>query len=61
MVRNNETGKEELVEAEGVFIAIGHTPNTAFLSGQITTDANGYIVVNPGTTETNIPGVSRLR
>ncbi|WP_151737730.1 thioredoxin-disulfide reductase [Paenibacillus tengchongensis] len=56
-VRNNETGAEELVEADGVFVAIGHTPNTAFLGGQITTDANGYIVVNPGTTETNIPGV----
>lgn len=56
-VRNNETGLEELVEADGVFVAIGHTPNTAFLGGQITTDTNGYIVVNPGTTETNIPGV----
>ncbi|WP_054954728.1 thioredoxin-disulfide reductase [Paenibacillus dakarensis] len=56
-VRNNETGAEELIEAEGVFVAIGHTPNTAFLGGQITTDPTGYILVNPGTTETNIPGV----
>jgi thioredoxin reductase (NADPH) len=56
-VLNNETGLEELVEADGVFVAIGHTPNTAFLGGQINTDANGYIMVNPGTTETNIPGV----
>ncbi|MNI88167.1 Thioredoxin reductase [compost metagenome] len=38
-------------------MAIGHTPNTAFLGGQITTDENGYIMVRPGTTETNIPGV----
>lgn len=56
-VHNNETGQEELVEADGIFIAIGHTPNTAFLGGQIDTDTHGYIVVQPGTTETNIPGV----
>ncbi|GAB6928130.1 thioredoxin-disulfide reductase [Paenibacillus sp. JCM 10914] len=56
-VRNNETGAEELLEAEGVFVAIGHTPNTGFLAGQITTDPTGYIVVKPGTTETNISGV----
>ncbi|MBT2291060.1 thioredoxin-disulfide reductase [Paenibacillus albidus] len=56
-VLNNETGQEEVIEAAGVFVAIGHHPNTAFLGGQITTDANGYIVTNPGTSETNIPGV----
>lgn len=56
-VHNNETGKEELIEADGVFVAIGHTPNTGFLGGQITTDDHGYIQVKPGTTETNIPGV----
>jgi len=56
-VRNNDTGEEELIEASGVFVAIGHHPNTGFLGGQITTDANGYIVVQPGTSETNIPGV----
>lgn len=57
LVRNNETGEDQLIEASGVFVAIGHHPNTGFLNGQITTDANGYIVVTPGTTETNIPGV----
>ncbi|WP_214625889.1 thioredoxin-disulfide reductase [Paenibacillus agaridevorans] len=56
-VRNNETGEEELLEADGVFVAIGHTPNTGFLGGQIETDAQGYILVKPGTSETNIPGV----
>jgi len=56
-VLNNETGEEELLEADGVFVAIGHTPNTGFLGGQITTDEQGYIIVKPGTTETNIPGV----
>ncbi|MEF2969165.1 thioredoxin-disulfide reductase [Paenibacillus sp. M1] len=56
-VRNNATDQEELIEAEGVFVAIGHTPNTKFLGGVIDTDEHGYIIVKPGTTETNIPGV----
>ncbi|AIQ65599.1 Thioredoxin reductase [compost metagenome] len=56
-VLNNETGEEEVIPASGVFVAIGHHPNTGFLGGQITTDANGYIVTVPGTSETNIPGV----
>lgn len=56
-VLNNETGQEEIIEADGLFIAIGHNPNTSFLGEQINTDSLGYIVVNPGTTETNIPGV----
>lgn len=56
-VTNNETGAEEIIEADGVFVAIGHHPNTGFLGGQITTDENGYIMVKPGTTQTNIPGV----
>ncbi|WP_113927587.1 thioredoxin-disulfide reductase [Bacillus sp. P14.5] len=56
-VKNNETGTEELIETDGIFVAIGHSPNTSFLKGQIDTDSNGYIDVVPGTTETNIPGV----
>ncbi|GAB6991891.1 thioredoxin-disulfide reductase [Paenibacillus pini] len=56
-VFNNATNQEELIEADGVFVAIGHTPNTKFLGNQITTDEVGYITVRPGTTETNIPGV----
>lgn len=56
-VLNGETGTEEVIETDGIFVAIGHTPNTAFLNGQITTDETGYIQVVPGTTETNIPGI----
>lgn len=56
-VRDNATGEEKLLEADGVFVAIGHTPNTGFLGGQITTDEQGYIIVDPGTARTNIPGV----
>lgn len=56
-VKNNATGEEEVFETDGIFIAIGHTPNTKFLEGQIDTDETGYIIVKPGTSETNIPGV----
>ncbi len=56
-VLNKETQKEEILEADGIFVAIGHKPNTEFLAGQIETDELGYIKVKPGTTETNIPGV----
>lgn len=56
-VLNNATGEEKIITVSGVFVAIGHHPNTGFLKGQITTDANGYIMVNPGTSETNVPGI----
>jgi len=56
-VRNNETGEEEIIDTQGLFVAIGHTPNTKFLDNQIETDELGYIKVKPGTTETNVPGV----
>jgi thioredoxin reductase (NADPH) len=56
-VKNLKTGVEEKREAAGLFFAVGHTPNTAFLSGQIELHDNGYIKVHPGTTLTNIKGV----
>ncbi|WP_027086339.1 thioredoxin-disulfide reductase [Cohnella panacarvi] len=56
-VRNNATGEEEVIDTQGLFVAIGHTPNTKFLGGQIDTDEHGYIQVKPGTSETNVPGV----
>jgi thioredoxin reductase (NADPH) len=56
-VKNNETGVEEVIEVDGIFVAIGHNPNTAFLKGQLNTDETGYILVSPGTSETNIQGV----
>ena len=56
-VRDNETGLEEVIPTDGVFLAIGHTPNTRFLEGQLKTDAQGYLMVHPGKTETDIPGV----
>jgi len=56
-VTNNETGEDEVIETDGLFVAIGHTPNTKFLGGQVDTDDQGYIIVKPGSMETNIPGV----
>lgn len=56
-VRNNETGELEEIETDGIFVAIGHQPNTGFLNGQLQMDETGYLLVRPGTSETNIPGV----
>jgi len=54
---NNKTGEEVLIPAGGLFYAIGHTPNTVFLSGQLKTDEFGYVKTAPDSTRTDIPGV----
>ena len=51
------TKKETKKQAAGVFFAIGHQPNTAFLKGQLETDDHGYLIIKPNTTYTNIEGV----
>jgi thioredoxin reductase (NADPH) len=51
------SGAETTLELDGVFIAIGHTPNTAVFAGQIELDPEGYVITLPGTTRTNVPGV----
>lgn len=56
-LQNVLTREESYLEAKGLFYAIGHTPNTTFLDGQITLDEQGYIITKPGRTSTNIPGV----
>ncbi len=56
-MKNLVTGQVELREAGGVFFAIGHQPNTAFLQGQLQLNEVGYIVVQAGTTHTSKPGV----
>lgn len=53
-IRNLKTEKDTVQEAAGVFFAVGHTPNTGFLKGQIHLHDNGYIAVKPGTCQTNI-------
>lgn len=55
-LRNTRTGVVWEQEVDGFFVAIGHIPNTAFLKGQIETDADGYIL-SKGGARTNIPGV----
>jgi len=50
-------GQRRELEVKGLFIAIGHTPNTSIFKGQLDLDSNGYIVTKPGTTHTNIEGV----
>ncbi len=56
-VKNSEKNKEYVLEANGLFYAIGHLPNTAFLNNQLELDETGYIKTKPGTTKTNITGV----
>ena len=56
-LRNVKTGATETLAADGVFVAIGHAPASELFTGQIEMKGNGYIKVQPGTTQTNIPGV----
>lgn len=54
---NNETGEIETLNTDGVFIAIGHKPNTHFLEGKVSLDENGYIITEGKSSLTNIPGI----
>lgn len=56
-LKSTVDGKEWDWETEGLFLGIGHKPNTEFLQGQVKTDENGYIVTIPGTTKTSVEGV----
>lgn len=54
---NNQTGEKTEVPVTGFFVAIGHTPNSSIFADQITTDEQGYVVVETGSTRTNVEGV----
>ena len=56
-VRNTATDQQSTIPANGVFVAIGFTPQTAFLNGQVDLDQDGYILVEGGSTKTSAPGV----
>ena len=56
-IRNNRTGEISRVDVEGAFVAIGHLPATELFKGQLDLDGDGYILVEPGTTRTSVPGV----
>ena len=57
VLKDTVTGETREMQTDGVFIAIGHTPNTDVFSGQIELDETGYIVTQPGETETSVEGV----
>jgi thioredoxin reductase (NADPH) len=57
VVKDVITGEKKKIDVDGVFIAIGHKPNSDLFEGQIELHDNGYIKTVPGSTRTNIPGV----
>ena len=57
VLQDTRTGERRTLPTQGVFLAIGHQPNTAVLAGQLDTDGNGYIVTRPGSTRTSVEGV----
>jgi thioredoxin reductase (NADPH) len=56
-LRDIESGEMRDLAVEGLFIAIGHRPNTSLLEGQLALDENGYIELTPATTRTSVEGV----
>jgi thioredoxin reductase (NADPH) len=57
LVKNLKTGETREVACGGIFMAIGHLPNTALLKDKLEMDENGYLLVRDGTTATSVPGV----
>ena len=56
-LKNVKTGEEFIYECEGIFLGIGHKPNTEIFKGQLDMEDNGYLITKKSTTETNIHGV----
>ena len=56
-LRDVVTGGTDTLTVSGMFVAIGHVPNTKLFAGQLELDENGYVVTRPGTTLTSVPGV----
>ena len=56
-LKNFKTNETMVVPVTGLFVAIGHTPNTDLFTGQLDKHDNGYLKTKPGSTQTNIPGV----
>ncbi len=57
LVKNLKTGEEREVACGGIFMAIGHLPNTALFKDKLEMDENGYLLVRDGTSATSVPGV----
>jgi thioredoxin reductase (NADPH) len=56
-LKDVKTGKEFEIQAKGLFYAVGHDPNTKFLENQLSMDETGYLLTEPGTTQTSVEGV----
>jgi thioredoxin reductase (NADPH) len=56
-LRDTETNAESTLNVDGMFVAIGHDPNTALFKGQLDLDENGYVITAPDSTKTSIEGV----
>ena len=56
-IKDTVSGELKDVDCDGIFMAIGHVPNTGIFKGQIDLDDKGYITTQPDTTNTNVPGV----
>ena len=54
---NNQTGEKEVIDVTGVFVAIGHKPNTDLFKGVLDMDETGYLITKGKSTKTNLPGV----
>ena len=57
LLKDTQNGSTRELPVTGCFIAIGHSPNTQFLKGQLKTDQSGYLITKPDSTATEIPGV----
>lgn len=56
-IKNVVTGESQVKECQGMFVAIGHTPNSGIFRGQLEMDDNGYLITGNGTSETSVAGV----
>jgi thioredoxin reductase (NADPH) len=56
-LRDTVTGETSTLELDGMFVAIGHDPNTALVAGEIDLDENGYVLTEPDSTRTSVDGV----
>ncbi|MXP09214.1 thioredoxin-disulfide reductase [Pseudoblastomonas halimionae] len=57
VLRDTETGEESTLDVDGAFVAIGHAPATELFKGKLPMDDSGYLLIEPGTPKTSIPGV----